>query len=319
MRNLGCFRLTASLLSRPAIAVGLMACLCFALLFFGCKAAETVTKVGTSVGVAAGVIDQSQASSIEKSTQAVARTFQDITPEQEYYIGRAIGAILVGKYSPYQKEKATMYLNALGQTLAQASDRPETFGGYHFSILDSDEINAFAAPGGLIFVTRGMLRCCKHEDAVAAVLAHEIGHVQYKHGLQAIQKSRITEALTTIALESGKSLGGENVAQLTQVFENSLSDITNTLVKNGYSRAFESQADGAAVVILRRVGYNPNGLVDMLRVMERRLTPGGLDFAKTHPSPKDRIKEIQKTIGGYTEIAAPKVRQTRFDVALGDV
>ena len=319
MTNLRCSGFTASVLIWGAIGAGLIPCLCVPLLFSGCKVAETVTKVGTSVGVATGVIDQSQASSIEKSTQAVARTFQDITPEQEYYVGRAIGAILAGKYSPYQKEKATMYLNVLGQTLAQASDRPETFGGYHFSILDSNEINAFAAPGGLIFITRGMLRCCKHEDAVAAVLAHEIAHVQYKHGLQAIQKSRITEALTTIALESGKSLGGENLAQLTQVFENSLSDITTALVKNGYSRGFESQADGGAVVILKRVGYSPNGLVDMLKVMEQELTPGGLDFAKTHPSPKDRIKEIQKAIGAYTEVAAPKARQTRFDASLGDV
>jgi predicted Zn-dependent protease len=212
-----------------------------------------------------------------------------------------------------------MYLNVLGQTLAQASDLPETFGGYHFSILDSEEINAFAAPGGLIFVSRGMLRCCKHEDAVAAVLAHEIGHVQYKHGLQAIQKSRVTAALTTIALEGGKSFGGEKLAQLTQVFENSLADITTTLVKNGYSRSFESQADAAAVVILRRVGYNPQGLVDMLKVMEQRLTPGGLDFAKTHPAPKDRIKEIQKTIGDPTEIKAPAGRQARFTASLKDV
>jgi predicted Zn-dependent protease len=93
--------------------------------------------------------------SLFKVGQAVAKTFQDITPEQEYYIGRAVGAIVAGKYKPYQNQKSTFYLNVLGQTLAQASDRPETFGGYHFAILESDEINAFAAPGGLIFVSRG--------------------------------------------------------------------------------------------------------------------------------------------------------------------
>jgi predicted Zn-dependent protease len=317
MTSRGQLRAAAFFLAWAAGAVGVM--LCSSLLFSGCSAAGSIAKVGTSIGVASGVIDQSQASSIVKSTEAVAKTFQDITPEQEYYIGRAVGAVLVGKYNPCHQEKATMYLNVLGQTLAQASDLPETFGGYHFSILDSDEINAFAAPGGLIFVTRGMLRCCKHEDAVAAVLAHEIGHVQYKHGLQAIQKSRVTEALTTIALEGGKSFGGENLAQLTQVFENSLSDITTTLVNNGYSRAFESQADGAAVAILRRVGYSPNGLVDMLKVMEQRLTPGGLDFAKTHPSPGDRIAEIQKIIGAYTTVKAPQGRQGRFVASLGDV
>ncbi len=310
---------TASLWGRGAMVAVVGVGLCLPLLLCGCKAAESIAKVGTSVGVATGTIDQSQASSIVKSTQAVARTFEDITPEQEYYIGRAVGAILAGKYNPYHRQEATMYLNVLGQTLAQASDLPETFGGYHFSILDSEEINAFAAPGGLIFVTRGMLRCCKHEDAVAAVLAHEIGHVQFKHGLQAIQKSRVNAALTTIALEGGKSFGGEKLAQLTEVFEDSLTDITTTLVKNGYSRSFESQADAAAVVILRRVGYNPQGLVDMLKVMEGRLTPGGADFAKTHPAPKDRIKEIQKTIGDPTEIKAPAGRQARFTASLKDV
>jgi beta-barrel assembly-enhancing protease len=86
---------------------------------------------------------------------------------------------------------------------------PETFGGYHFLILDSDEINAFAAPGGLIFVTRGMLRCCDSEDAVAAVLAHEVGHVQHQHGIQTIRKPALTSAFTILAAEgAGPWAGG---------------------------------------------------------------------------------------------------------------
>ena len=259
------------------------------------------------------------AQSAMKVGKAVAKTFQDITPEQEYYVGRAVGAIIAGKYTPYQNQKATNYLNVLGQTLAQASDRPETFGGYHFALLDSNEINAFAAPGGLIFVTRGMLRCCKSEDAVAAVLAHEIGHVQKQHGLQAIKKSRFTEAAGIIGVEAVKTMGGDNLAKATQLFEDSLLDITTTLVNNGYSRIFESEADAAAVVILKRVGYNPNGLVDMLKVMEQKLTPGGMDFAKTHPSPKDRISEVQRTIGTYADVKPPKGRQARFATAVGSV
>lgn len=261
----------------------------------------------------------SYAQSAVKVGKAVAKTFQDITPEQEYYVGRAVGAIIAGKYKPYQNQRVTNYLNVLGQTLAQASDRPETFGGYHFAVLDSNEINAFAAPGGLIFISRGLLKCCKSEDAVAAVLAHEIGHVQKQHGLQAIKKSRFTEAAGIIGVEAAKTMAGDTLAKATQMFEDSLLDITTTLVNNGYSRAFESEADAAAVVILKRVGYNPNGLVDMLKVMEQKLTPGGSDFAKTHPAPKDRISEIQRTIGPYAEVKAPKPRQTRFAAALGNV
>ena len=257
--------------------------------------------------------------SIIKVTKAVAKTFQDITPEQEYYIGRTIGAVILNKYKPYDDHKATMYVNTLGQTLAQASDLPETFGGYHFLIQDSDEINALAAPGGLIFITRGILRCCKHEDAVAAVLAHEIGHVQQKHGLRSIRTSRLTEALTIIGVESAKAFGGEDLAKLTESFEDSIHDITSTLINRGYSRAFESEADMAAVTIMRRVGYDPNGLVDMLRVMEKRLKPGALDFAKTHPPPASRIAEIQGVIGTYRTVSSPGRRRTRFMNALGKV
>jgi predicted Zn-dependent protease len=88
--------------------------------------------------------------SIVKSYQAVSKSFEDITPQQEYYIGRTVGARILQKYKPYDNPAANRYVNTLGQTLAQASDLPETYGGYHFLIQDSDEINAFAAPGGFI-------------------------------------------------------------------------------------------------------------------------------------------------------------------------
>jgi predicted Zn-dependent protease len=256
---------------------------------------------------------------VDQSIVNLMKSFEDFTPEQEYYIGRTVGAIIIHQYQPYDNEYANKYINVLGQTLAQASDMPETFAGYHFLILDTDEINAFAAPGGLIFISRGLLRCAKNEDAVAAILAHEIGHVQHKHGLQAIKKSRITAALTNVAIEGVKKHGDKELAELTQVFGDSISDITTTLIKNGYSRSFEKQADMAAVTILQRVGYDPNGIVDMLNVMQERLQPGGLDFAKTHPSPEDRIADIQEVIGSYSKVETPEVRQQRFIVALGNI
>ena len=256
--------------------------------------------------------------SVMRSYEAVSKSFEDITPEQEYYIGRTVGARILQKYKPYKNAAANRYINTLGQTLAQASDFPETYGGYHFLIQDSDEINAFAAPGGFIFVTRGILRCCRHEDAVAAVLAHEIGHVQSRHGLQAIKKSRITDAVTILAIEGTKAFGNEELASLTRTFEGSIADITSTLVVNGYSRAFEYQADSGAVNILYRVGYNPSGLVDMLKVMEQRLTPGGHDFVKTHPSPAKRMSEIE-TYLSYSKVKPPLPRQARFKRALGSI
>ena len=288
--------------------------------FFLLAGCETLTGIGTSVGVATGTISDSQADSIKESAKAVAKSFEEITPEQEYYIGRAVGANVVAKYEPWSAEKANEYLNMLGQSLALASDRPETFGGYHFLVLDSEEINAFAAPSGLIFVSKGMLRCTTNEDTVAAVLAHEIGHVQHQHGLQAIKKSRVTTALTSVAITSAQVAGSEEVQQLTAVFDDSIKDITSTLINNGYSRAFESEADHAAVKILKRVGYDPKALISLLEVMAKKLKPGGLDFAKTHPDPNDRIEDVRKAIGDYRpKTTASTVRDRRYREALGSL
>ncbi len=291
----------------------------FSAVISGCEGMEEAATIGASLGQATGAISGQQAESIIKSGKAVARGFKDITPEQEYYIGRAVGASLLSQYPPFANRAANLYINTLGQALARVSDLPETFNGYHFLILDTNEINAFAAPGGLIFVTRGMLKCCRNEDATAAVLAHEIGHVEHRHGLQAIKKSRVTAALSTLAVEGAKNLGGQELAELTRTFENSITDITATLVNSGYSRAFEKQADNSAVTILQRIGYDPNGLVDMLGQMHNRLRPGSPGFGRTHPSPVVRITEIQGRTGEFKPVHSPPVRQARFKRLLGAV
>jgi beta-barrel assembly-enhancing protease len=282
----------------------------------GCKTLDTLAKSGPSFQVGDVVVDTK---AIAKETQVVTKSFEDITPQQEYYIGRTVGAMILQKYPPYNNPTADGYVNVMGQMLAQASDCPETYGGYHFLIQDSDEINAFAAPGGLIFLTRGMLRCCPQEDAVAAVLAHEIGHVQYKHGLRAIKQSRVTSALTALAIKGAKKYGDEDLAKLTETFEGSISDITKTLIVNGYSRSFENQADLAAISILQRTGYDPNGLVMMLNQMKTQLKPGRQDFAATHPTPDSRLAEIQKYVGKYSAVKSPQARQDRFKTSLGKI
>ena len=282
----------------------------------GCKTLDNLAKSGPSFQVGDVVVNTK---AIAKETLVVTNSFEDITPQQEYYIGRTVGAMILQKYPPYNNPAADGYVNVMGQMLAQASDCPETYGGYHFLIQDSDEINAFAAPGGFIFLTRGMLRCCPQEDAVAAVLAHEIGHVQYKHGLRSIKQSRVTSALTALAIKGAKNYGDEDLAELTKTFEGSISDITKTLIVNGYSRSFENQADLAAISILQRTGYNPNGLVTMLNQMKTRLKPGRQDFAATHPSPDSRLAEIQQYIGKYSAVKSPQARQTRFKASLGRI
>ena len=288
------------------------------LTLFGCNNPDAVSRVIGSFGNVGGAPVGDYAASAVKGAAAVAHAAEDFTPEQEYYIGRAVGASLLTKYKPYGDAKANAYVNEVGQALAMFSDMPQTFGGYHFLILDSDEINAFAAPGGLIFITRGMLRCCAGENALAAVLAHEIGHVQNKDALRAIKRARTTEALAIIGGEAIKHAGGAELSRLTNIFADSIGDIMTTMVNNGYSRTLEYQADKTAVTILVRTGYNPSGLPDMLAEMQKKLTPGGHDFAKTHPAPGDRITELA-SLARVAEINEPPVRASRFKAALGNI
>lgn len=284
------------------------------LIFCGCAAVETATTVATDIAVQRGTITKEQATSIRTSTAAVSRSLEEFTPEQEYYIGRSVGAVVLTKYKALNDAKVNSYLNLLGQTLALASDTPELFAGYHFLVLDSDDINAFATPGGHIFITRGLIRCCRTEDELAAVLAHEIGHIQMRHGINAIQKARMAEALTVLAREGVKTYGDEELIKLSNSFGDVISDITTTMINNGYSRTYEYQADAAAVTILRRAGYQPGALVNMLQVMSRQIKPGGSDFAKTHPSPQARIAELG--ISAQTA-QIPNIRKDRFIKAAG--
>lgn len=282
----------------------------------GCS---TVTQVGAVVGQATGYVTPEQSDAIVRSAQAVEKTFQDITPEQEYYIGRSVAATVLATYKPFDMEAANAYLNLLGQTVAQFSAKPEVFGGYHFLLLDTDEVNAFAAPGGLILISRGMVRCCKSEDELVAVLAHEVSHVNNQHGLKAIRKGRLTSALTTLGSAAGQTLGGAQLAEVTAAFEGSISDITSTLMNNGYARTTEFEADKGAVQIMQRLGYNPAALITMLEQMQKQLKPGGHDFAKTHPAPEVRITELKKLVTASQAAPPQETRLARFQKAMSGV
>ena len=278
----------------------------------------TITKLGAQAAAATGVISAQQAESIVKTGSAVAKAAEKITPRQEHYLGRAVAATVLGQYKVYDNREATRYINVLGQSLALRSEKPFTFSGYHFAIMDTDEINAFAAPGGFILVSRGLLRCCPNEDALAAVLAHEIGHIQHAHGLSAIKKGRLTTVFTTAAAEAGKSLGSGAVAQLTAALEGSVSDITKTMVSSGYARKFETEADRTAVEVLKKTGYNPNGLKQMLTDLHKRTEDAKkvAGFAKTHPDAMVRLNDIEPLLRDFGPVTVPSARAARFNKAL---
>ncbi len=103
----------------------------------GCQTMEAVTGVGADIAAATGAISSKQAESIKRSSQAASQAFEEFTPENEYYIGRTIAANILSKYQAYPNMGPNQYLNLIGQTVARASDKPETFKGYHFLILDN--------------------------------------------------------------------------------------------------------------------------------------------------------------------------------------
>jgi predicted Zn-dependent protease len=164
-----------------------------------------------------------------------------------------------------------------------------------------------------------MIRLCGSEDALAAVLAHEIGHVEKKHGLKAIKKGRLTSALAILAAEGAKNLGNDKLAELTVAFEGSINDIAATLVNSGYARELETEADRAAVTILQRVGYAPHALVTMLTAMKKVVKSGSPGFGKTHPDPDVRIRDLLPLIGHQPPVATDQARQERYTRFTGGV
>lgn len=285
----------------------------------GCVALVAGCAMIADVAQMTGVVTPQQAQSMKTVGDKVSKAKEKLTPENEYYIGRAVVATLLKDYKPYDKPELNQYLNVMGRMLAAASAKPETFAGYHFLAVDSDEINAFAAPGGFIVVSRGLLRCCKTEDALAAVLAHEVGHVENNHALNAIGNSRWVDVGKTTVLEAGKSLAGDQVAAATAAFGDCVGDVVSSAFKNGYGKGLEYEADASAVRIMAAMGYNPTGLKVMLQEMDKTMKPGGLGFMKTHPEPKDRIKKIESAVRNSGPVVSIKERQVRFDKAMAGI
>lgn len=292
----------------------------------GLASCASLAKSFTAAAQEAGVMDKERADTINKTAAAteeisadLKKALDQITPEQEYYIGRAVGATVFQSYKAYDKKALNDYLNKLGQSLALFSERPEIFEGYHFVALDSQEINAFATPSGLIMISRGLIALTASEDELASILAHEIAHVTSRHGLKSIKNARFGQAISKTAGTAASVAGefvGSDVKELTGTFSNSIGDITNTMIKTGYSKSAEYEADSKAVDILVAVGYDGNALQRVLAAMEKKLDPKAKDFSKTHPKPKDRINALQKRKAAPPPAQPNPAAQARFDQAM---
>ncbi len=288
------------------------------ILLTGCVSDQLISAAG-SVASAAGVPGAEHVGAGTKVIQAGAKALEDFTPDQKHYIGRSIAATITSDSGVVNNNTANMYINLIGQTLAALSDKPQTWSGYHFIILDTDEINGFAAPGGFIMISRGLLKCCKSEDEVAAVLAHEVAHVQLDHGMSAISKGRKREVLKVLAIELIKAQASQDIGALTGAFGDTIADVINNGFKNGYSREFEATTDLVAVDLLQRAGYDPYALTRVLDVMNARYTPDKKGFAKTHPDPSERITNINKSLASTPKGSIHAQRQARYTRALGNL
>jgi len=278
-------------------------------LFVGCA---TATQVATSVGVSAGYITEGQKQALDKTAVKVEKAARPVSETEEYYIGRGVAATILTRYSLYRNQTVTAYVNYVGNTVAMASTRPYTYGGYHFAVLDTEEINAFACPGGTIFVTRGMLRTVRSEDELAAVLSHEVGHVAHKHGLQAISSARWTEVVTTLATETAKTYTAAEMASLVDLFQGTVDDVFRTLVVNGYGREQELEAELLAVGCLKTCGYDGRQFIRVLDRLEQtsKQTSGG--FFSTHPDLAERIQAAKGPCAAPARPPAPEERGIRF-------
>jgi predicted Zn-dependent protease len=253
---------------------------------------------------------------VNDALSAMEKAFNDLdaefTLEDEYYLGRAVAANILAVYKPYTRNpEMTQYLNRICQTLAIHSSQPVTFNGYHVIILDSPEFNAFASPGGHIFVTKGLVQAATSEDMLAAIIAHELAHIILKHSIEIINDMKLPGEMSAIADKAADFAGRDSSsAQRLMFFRNSVSKAMDTMLKNGYSQSQEFNADGEAMVLLASAGYDPSALPDMLKVLQRvqRSQKGG--FNATHPSPAERIANVEKL--RYRVTDTRKYRAPRF-------
>jgi Zn-dependent protease with chaperone function len=228
-----------------------------------------------------------------------AQQFRDVqmTDEEEQQLGAAVSERIRTRYGVVQDAAVHRYVTLVGSVLAQASSRPGLT--WHFLVLDTDGVNALAAPGGYIHITRGALSLMKNEAELAGVLAHEIVHVTEKHTIRAIQKGKLVQ------MGADESLAGN------PALFNKLVDKATDVVMAGFGRSEELESDTKGIVLANKVGYAPVGLSGFLTTLAERNKDAtekqGL-FA-SHPEMKERLQKLatlaaaQKPAGTATVVA----------------
>ena len=247
------------------------------------------------------------------SVKNVGKATKDIGQDEEIVIGRDLAATLLGAAPLVNDARLQQYVNNVGRWIASQSERADL--PWQFGVLDSPNVNAFAVPGGTIFITRGLLEKMRNEAELAGVLGHEIVHVLRKHHLKAIQKG------------AQSSLAGD---ALSMAVKNKSAGANEKLVSFGkemYSRGLdkgdEFEADRLGVVLAARAGYDAYGLPSVLQTLQAMSAQDSaiaLMF-KTHPAPGERLdslgEKMQPVLDAYSgqaQLADRFVRQIKTQV-----
>lgn len=214
----------------------------------------------------------------------------NMSEEDEIAVGKEVTAATLGNYPPLKQDKMQRALNQVGVWVALQSSRPEL--PWRFVAVRGDSANAFAAPGGTIMVTQGMLKLVNNEAELACVLGHEIAHVDHRHHLSVMQKSLLVSAGTS-ALNI-KSSGGGN-----SEYRKLLLSESKEIFSRGLDRGAEREADEEGVLLAARAGYDPAACLNfMQRLASLKADTGALAaLYKTHPPAKERATDIDAALG----------------------
>jgi hypothetical protein len=213
------------------------------------------------------------------------------TPKDDVQLGREAAGQVEQQLPILRDDNVSSYVSDIGRRLVQAIPADQRFPEfqYTFKVVNVREINAFALPGGPMYVNRGMIEAAKSEGEVASVLAHEISHVALRHGTAQATKATKYEIGTIAGAVLGAIVGGRTGSAISQVSQFGLG---TAFLR--FSREFEKQADLEGSQIMARTGYDPRDMANMFKTIEQQGGPGGPQWMSDHPNPGDRYTYINK-------------------------
>ena len=238
----------------------------------------------------------------------------EMGPVEEYFIGRKIAARVIDEYPPVEtKEELVKYVNKVGATVALGSTAPYLYHPYIFIVGESDQINALAAPGGIIVITTAMLKFLKNEDELAVVLGHEIAHVELHHGVKSVGSEKVIKLLNGLGNFAVGQAGGGGLQKI--AIEKLAAYVMDTLLdnmRNGYGIEIESEADTRGMELAYEAGYHAPVMVNLIkRFKEATGSYGGASYPEKRAHLADtHVKTLEGSGENVDRIA---LRKKRFD------